>query len=303
MAVSLTTLLQRAAAACGLWIQHTVRGDNPYKDLPAWAYQEPLVAPHIRREDLVLDVGSGNNPSPRADLLADFFPDDSFHRSGALMDHKPMLVCPVDRIPLRKKSIDFVICSHVLEHVPDPVAAAEELSRVARAGYAETPAYGKDILIGTGYMHRWQVVAFGNSLHFFEYSARQQEAHVTSPVMKIWMSAQFHPWQKYFWDRQDLFNAWVVWKGNLRVAVHRHTKRDTPRSWKPVREEALGSTPSALTDREIALLERCLTTPDGTGKMRYQDDRFVNSSGKVRYPVRGKRVYCEVGSNPTTPQL
>jgi SAM-dependent methyltransferase len=269
----------------------------------SWSYQEPLVAPLVRPGDVLLDIGSGNNPSPRADLLADFFPDDSFHRSGEVVEHKPLLVCSVDRIPLRRRSIDFVLCSHVLEHVADPVRSAAELSRIAKAGYAETPAYGKDILIGTGYMHRWQVVSHEGTLHFFEYTPRQQEAHVASPVMKIWLSPHFHPWQEYFWARQDLFNAWVVWKGKLPVEVHRRTPVRRLSAWKPVDESRLPAVPPALTDAEITLLERCLAAPGAHGPMRFREDRFTDRTGRIRFPVRGKRIYCEQGRTPSTPNV
>jgi SAM-dependent methyltransferase len=297
------TVLQRAAAACGFWVQRTGRQRNRFKDLPSWSYQEPVVMPRVKPGDIVLDIGSGNNPSPRADLLADFFPDDSFHRSGEVAEHKPLIICSVDRIPLRARSVDFVICSHVLEHIPDPARAAAELSRVAKAGYAETPAYGKDILTGTGYMHRWQVVSHEGTMHFFEYTPRQQEAFVASPVMKIWLSPQFHPWQEYFWKRQDMFNAWILWEGTLPVRVHRRSRAGRSAAWKPVDDSRLAGGSPALTEQEITLLERCLTAPDGTGHMRFQGDRFSDRSGRIRYPVRGKRIYCELGSDPTTPNV
>jgi SAM-dependent methyltransferase len=35
-------------------------------------------------------------------------------------------------LPLADKSFDFVLASHVLEHIPDPIAALEEWMRVAR---------------------------------------------------------------------------------------------------------------------------------------------------------------------------
>jgi SAM-dependent methyltransferase len=291
------TLGRRLAASLGYWVQRGGSGGNPYNALPAWSYQEPIVAPRLRATDVVLDIGSGNYPSPRADIVADFFPDETFHRSGRIVEVKPVVVCSVERMPFRRASIDFVICSHVLEHVDSPRRAASELCRVARAGYAETPAYGKDILVGSGHMHRWQVVEFEGTMHFFEYSTRQKQAFVTSPVMDIWMSPQAHPWQRFFWERQDLFNAWTVWKDSLSVVEHRRgTNEPALPAWQPVQPGALPPSPSALTPDEIALLERCLTTPDGGSPMRFVGDAFVNGDGSVRYPVRGKRIYCEVGA-------
>jgi uncharacterized protein YbaR (Trm112 family)/antitoxin component of MazEF toxin-antitoxin module len=44
-----------------------------------------------------------------------------------------------ERLPFRDKSFDFVIACHVLEHSADPVAFLNELQRVGKAGYIETP--------------------------------------------------------------------------------------------------------------------------------------------------------------------
>jgi SAM-dependent methyltransferase len=42
------------------------------------------------------------------------------------------MVAPGHDLPLEDKSVDFVLASHVLEHVPDPIAALLEWVRVAR---------------------------------------------------------------------------------------------------------------------------------------------------------------------------
>ncbi len=201
-------------------------------------------------------------------------------------------------MPFQKHSVDFAICSHVLEHVSSPSRAAAELGRVARGGYAETPAYGKDIIVGSGGVHRWQVVEFEGTMHFFEYSPRQTQAFVTSPVMDIWMSPQAHPWQQFFWERQDLFNAWVVWKGSLSVVEHRRGSRAPALpEWRPVTANVVPALPSTLSADEISLLERCLAAPDGNSSMRFAGDRFASADGCDHYPVRGKRIYCEVGTD------
>jgi hypothetical protein len=288
----------RVANALGLQVSRAVMARNPYLELPAWAYQEPLVRDHIQPGQIVLDIGSGNFPSPRADILADFFPDDSYHRSGKIVETKPVIICSVERLPFRTGALDFAICSHVMEHVSSPARAASELSRCAHAGYLETPAYGKDILVGSGYMHKWQVVEFEGLMHFFEYSPRQMAAHVSSPVMELWTNPSFHPWQQFFWERQDLFNAWTVWRGMLSVVEHRRDGGTAPelKPWTPVAEASLPAAPSTLTAEEIRTLEGRLGTIGGAEPMNFNGTDFANANRTVVYPVRGKRIYCELGS-------
>jgi SAM-dependent methyltransferase len=42
------------------------------------------------------------------------------------------LVAPAERLPFSDDSFDFVLASHVIEHVADPIAALEEWRRVSR---------------------------------------------------------------------------------------------------------------------------------------------------------------------------
>jgi SAM-dependent methyltransferase len=42
------------------------------------------------------------------------------------------VVAPGDDLPFQDDSVDFVLASHVLEHIPDPIRALEEWIRVAR---------------------------------------------------------------------------------------------------------------------------------------------------------------------------
>ena len=92
---------------------------------------------------LVLDVGSGDKPSWRADVLLDGYPDDPHagQRSGTGRTRvdRPLFDADAAAMPFADGAFDYVICSHVLEHVPDPSAVIAELTRVASAGYIEVP--------------------------------------------------------------------------------------------------------------------------------------------------------------------
>ena len=280
----------------GFEIQKLDLRQNKYLNYSNWEYQKKLVLPYLPKNGIILDLGSGHNPVPEATILADFFPEETIHRAGTMVENRPLIVCSVDRIPFLSKKIDFVICSHIVEHVDSPIRAGNELARIAKAGYIETPAYGKDIIVGTGNMHNWQVVEFEGAMYFYEYSQRQREGHTTSPAMEMWSSKKYYPWQDFFWHRQDLFNAMHIWKDSPSIVEHRRGGSTAAplQPWKPVDGTKLPPTPPALSDKEIALLESILSTPDGTAPMKFVGNAFSDHSGTISYPVRGKRVYFEM---------
>lgn len=111
---------------------------------------------NIRPSDFVLEIGSGHNPKARADVLCDKFVADDEQRGGALVTDRPCVEADGQHLPFADKAFDYVICSHVLEHVTDPVQFISELERVASRGYIETPSEIGERLYGWHY-HHWVV--------------------------------------------------------------------------------------------------------------------------------------------------
>ena len=109
----------------------------------------------IKESDKVLEVGPGGLPHPRADVFLDLDPKhfkDSIEESrqrglaDKIKTDKPIVYYDGGKFPFKDKEFDYVICSHVVEHVPDPRSFCKELFRVAKRGYIEYPTVYYDYM-------------------------------------------------------------------------------------------------------------------------------------------------------------
>lgn len=118
---------------------------------------------NIPSSALVLEVGSGHRPHPRADVLTDKYLED-IERGGRLVTDRPFVRADAEQLPFKSKVFDYVICRHVLEHLEEPETFFREISRVGRAGYIETPSIIWERLHPTRSYHRWYVLEIGGEL-------------------------------------------------------------------------------------------------------------------------------------------
>ncbi|MFC1714342.1 methyltransferase domain-containing protein [Candidatus Poribacteria bacterium] len=109
---------------------------------------------NIKPNDLVLEIGSGDNPRPRSDVLCDKIPEDDTQRGGAIVLDRPFIAADGQYLPFADKSFDYIICCHVLEHSEEPALFLSELMRVGHRGYMETPTEIGEKLYGWPY-HQW----------------------------------------------------------------------------------------------------------------------------------------------------
>jgi SAM-dependent methyltransferase len=186
-----------------------------------YEYQYRYIRHQFVPGERVLDIGSGGSPFPFATVLADRFLEPTAHRAAQFQAQgKPVVICDIHRLPFADRQFDFVMTSHVLEHVDDPIQACRELQRVGEAGYIETPTMLKDALFSWAKgMHKWHLVAIGNRLVFFEYSARQLEGIQSNAWQQVIFGSHYHPLQEAFMKNQDLFNVMFEWKSHFEVTV------------------------------------------------------------------------------------
>jgi hypothetical protein len=137
-----------------------------------WAVGQTRRRVWIADDWRVLDVGSGHRPLARADVLLERFPEDDAERAGVATVRNPKLVIgDAQAMPFEDGAFDYAVASHVAGYVEDPQLLCRELTRVARAGYIETPGRLGDVLLGEPFV-RWRVRRRGPGL--LEFRAKSE---------------------------------------------------------------------------------------------------------------------------------
>jgi|TARA_B110000967_G_scaffold64380_1_gene66317 ubiquinone/menaquinone biosynthesis C-methylase UbiE len=89
----------------------------------------------------ILDIGCGYGANKYANVICDvqdlskYYPDKKFSK---LVEKK---------LPFKDQEFDFVVASHVMEHVDDIEFFISELERVSKKGYIELPTMLEDNLV------------------------------------------------------------------------------------------------------------------------------------------------------------
>ena len=135
-------------------------------------------------------------------------------------------------LPLRDQEFDFVYCSHVMEHVDDPVAFAAELCRIAPRGVVVTPHAFKDAIFNfEDRTHCWWFFppvapgapmrvmradpAFLRSL--MDIRAQESLMHVYRTDPQV--SCDHEVLNHWFKEHEVNLDVIVPWEGKLRVEV------------------------------------------------------------------------------------
>lgn len=138
----------------------------------------------------VLDVGSGHNPHPRANVLIDkctVGSADRLGRAAVVPSGRTFIVADACAMPFGDGAFDFVICSHVAEHIENPDVLCSELNRVSAAGYLETPSRFTEKARPQP-VHRWFVSVADGILVFDE----KPECGFTRWYQRLFFSLYFY---------------------------------------------------------------------------------------------------------------
>lgn len=177
---------------------------------------------------LVLDLGSGDNPHGRADLLCDRDVVSHHDRPGTLYLDRPFVVGDAECLPFRDGAFDYIICSHVLEHTEHPDRVIGELMRVGRAGYIETPSTFSEKLGGM-ITHRWSTDIEDGVLLLKRKAQPTFDEQLHFTFHRLWR-ANAPAFMFFYWQNLPLFYTRLEWQGQIPFRV---VAPETGDAWPP----------------------------------------------------------------------
>ena len=148
----------------------------------------------------ILDIGCGFSAHKNASVICDVQDLTNFYKG------KKFIRLNEKTLPFKDKEFDFVIASHVLEHVEDIDFFIKELERVSTKGYIELPTILEDNLVFENKKdHLWHM-EFDDNKNELQISNKVQ---YLEPVITVSSIKKF---SKYF--RQSLVLE-LYWENSI----------------------------------------------------------------------------------------
>lgn len=254
-----------------------------------WAVRR-LTVP-VDKSALVLEVGSGGNPYPRANVLVDAYEETQERHWDPLVHDRPTILADGEKLPFKDKAFDFVIAAHVLEHSAEPEKFLAELQRVAHAGYIETPDAFME-RINPYKDHRLEVTVRNNALLIRKkskwivddelvelYEQRAKERVTRSLIPKY--PKDFH--MQYYWT--DRINYRVV---NSEVDAAWHPVIDK----RPAEMTSAANIKSTLRQSLLTSIRRLCSQNARNRKLDILPLLRCNSCGSSQFSVAADEVVC-----------
>lgn len=177
-----------------------------------WALRKVFLP--INKSALVLDVGSGGNPFPRSDILLDRMSGDEHRLGESMLIDRPTVFANANRMPFKDNAFDFVIASHILEHISEPELFLNELQRVGKAGYIETPNAIFERLQPFE-IHCLEILDKDGVL----YINKKSEAIVDRFLGKSELLNEKEPWGQFMFQSPEMFHVQYFWNEKINYEV------------------------------------------------------------------------------------
>jgi hypothetical protein len=231
----------------------------------------------IGPSDLVLDIGGWARPFNRADYVIDAEPHATRGSFGNAQGGERELftkntwiqrdICDHTPFPFGDMTFDFVICSHTLEDVRDPVWVCAEMIRVAKRGYIEVPSRVAESCRGVepgqvGWSHhRWLIDIADSSVTFLmKYHMIHSRARFSMPASYLSSRPERERVQWLFWEDQFTYRERTIHGiANIASELEGFVQRVHPYSRWRLRTEAASYASRIFLGRVLKKVGRVLS--------------------------------------------
>ena len=168
----------------------------------------------------ILDVGGGGNPFKYADVVVDRdFSAGNKHRDGCDASYYgskyTCINADIQNLPFKDNAFDLVICMHVLEHVEFPDRACDELMRVGKQGFLETPRKWTEYYAGHP-THLWLVDKYKDKI-IFEPVTYNESPFINFALPPLWDSKELQ--NRLFSDFSGIPNVQLAWSDKFKYQI------------------------------------------------------------------------------------
>jgi uncharacterized protein YbaR (Trm112 family)/SAM-dependent methyltransferase len=239
----------------------------------------------------VLDIGSGSNPFWRANILMERFLEDDNQRPGKLIHDRPLVCGDIHDMPFVDDAFSFIHCSHILEHLEYPEKAIGEMTRVARAGYIETPSEIHEFLDLEFPFHRWAISSEDGVMVFRE-KPQSIPAH---PLIEALKKRNNSTWKFIRKHHSEMNILYWYWKKEVKYKIERVDRPIGPyirdeqlcskskyvvKPWKSKLKLKLGK----LLSQKVNLY-KILACPACKIQIKVENSNLICTNCNKRYPI------------------
>jgi len=237
----------------------------------------------LRPAEVVLDIGGWACPFNRANFELDLehYETRGFYRTfggppsqGGDREYFTKEtwiqrdICERAPFPFGDKEIDFVICSHTLEDIRDPLWVCAEMIRIAKRGYVEVPSRIAESCRGVepgqvGWSHhRWLVEIEGNAIRFLmKYHKIHSHWHFSLPKSYLRSLPEERKVQWLFWENSFNYSEITIHGiDGIAAELERFVQSTNPYPKWLLRADDRFRHTRSLTTRAVNKLERTFRT-------------------------------------------
>ncbi|MFA6296272.1 MAG: class I SAM-dependent methyltransferase [Patescibacteria group bacterium] len=258
----------------------------------------------IKPKEIVVDLGCGGRPLPRADIIVDKFLTGFTERPTDFIDNKAFIIqCDIDHLPFKNKSIDFVYSSHVIEHLNNPAICLNEMERIGKRGYITCPSALREQIMALK-MHLWFAEIKDNKIILFRKKQPYPE-FINNYFDKFLASEQSYIWHSFERSFRKEFFINYFWKNKINYVIHDLQNIQT---WKiagetefqpeknfllSIRKSIIiftSQTIKKIFSKQIDI-EKILCCPNCHGNIKINDEFVFCEKCNEKYQHQDKRIF------------